>query len=364
MRKNVVWILTLLFLLPLSVLAQDTEEAEVYRILSPGGETLTWYADVPDVGDEYIAGDNQHYRVTDVDEAQKTARTVSLGAFILPDVSWLDEEAQPVAATKKAVALYCTHSDESYVPTDGTSSIEKRGGIYDVAESLKNELEQLGITVYYSDENHFPHDAGAYRRSRNTAAALAEEGVDAIFDIHRDGIPDACQYESKVNGEEVTKVRLLVGRGNQNAEANKQFAAQIKAVADKLYPGLVKDIYLGKGSYNQDLMSQSVLLEFGTHVSDKEEALSSTNYMANVLSRTLYGGVSGAAGSGKTGAEKNTGGWTGTAWLVGALLIGALIYAFASTGNGHDALRRWKRTFQEMTGGFFGDHPGDNDSDS
>ena len=224
MRKTVVWILALLFL-PLSALAQDTEDAEVYRILSPGGETLTWYADVPDVGDEYIAGDNQHYRVTEVDETQKMARTVSLGSFVLPDVSWLDEEAQPVAASQKAVALYCTHSDESYVPTDGKSSIEKRGGIYDVAESLKSELEQLGITVYYSDENHFPHDAGAYRRSRNTAAALAEEGVDAIFDIHRDGIPDASQYESKVNGEEVTKVRLLVGRGNQNAEANKQFAA-------------------------------------------------------------------------------------------------------------------------------------------
>ena len=230
--------------------------------------------------------------MTDVDPAQKTARTESLGAFILPDVSWLDEDAQAVAAAKKAVALYCTHSDESYVPTDGSSSIEKRGGIYDVAESLKKELEQLGITVRYSDENHFPHDAGAYRRSRNTAAALAEEGVDAIFDIHRDGIPDASQYESRVKGQEVTKVRLLVGRGNQNAEANKQFAAQIKAVADKLYPGLIKDIYLGKGSYNQDLMSQSVLLEFGTHVSDKEEAIESTGYMANVLSRTLYGGVS------------------------------------------------------------------------
>ena len=361
MRKTLACLLSLLLLLSITPPAFGEEDADVYRLLSPGGDTLTWYAGVPDAGDEYISGDNQHYRVTDVDAAQKIARTEALGEFTLPDVSWLDEDAQPVAASKKAVALYCTHSDESYVPTDGTSSIEKRGGIYDVAESLKNELEQLGITVYYSDENHFPHDAGAYRRSRNTAAALAEEGVDAIFDIHRDGIPDASQYESSVKGQEVTKVRILVGRGNQNAEANKQFAAQIKAVADKLYPGLVKDIYLGKGSYNQDLMSQSVLLEFGTHVSEKDEVLASTNYMARVLSRALYGGVSGAAGSDKTGAEKNTGGWTGTAWLIGALLLGALVYAFAATGNGRDALRKWKRTFQEMTGGI---GTGEDDHDS
>ena len=359
MRKAVPLLLALFLLLSVSALAQ--EEEALYRILSPEGGVLTWYAGVPDIGDEYIAGNNQHYRVTAVQPDSAAARTESLGEFALPDVSWLEDGAQPVAAAKKAVALYCTHSDESYVPTDGASSIEKRGGIYDVAESLKSELEKLGITVFYSDENHFPHDAGAYRRSRSTAAALAEEGVDALFDIHRDGIPDASQYESKVSGQEVTKVRLLVGRGNQNAEANKQFAAQIKAVADKLYPGLVKDIYLGKGSYNQDLMSQSVLLEFGTHVSEKDEVLASTNYMARVLSRALYGGVSGAAGSDKTGAEKNTGGWTGTAWLIGALLLGALVYAFAATGNGRDALRKWKRTFQEMTGGI---GTGEDDHDS
>ncbi len=349
MRKIAALLSVLMILFSARAFAQ--EEEDVYEILSPSGETLTWYAGVPDVGDEYVSGDNGHYRVTKVDPAGKKALTESLGEFALPDVSWLDEEAQPVAARKKAVAIYCTHSDESYVPDDGASSIDQRGGIYDVAESLKSELEKLGITVYYSDENHFPHDAGAYRRSRNTAAALAEKGVDAIFDIHRDGIPDAGQYESKVAGQEVTKVRILVGRGNQNAEANKQFAAQIKAVADKLYPGLVKDIYMGKGSYNQDLMSQSVLLEFGTHVSDKDEVLSSTNLMANVLSRTLYGGVSGAAGSGKSGADKNTGGWTGAAWLVGLVILGALIYAFASTGSGREALRKWKRTFREMIGG-------------
>ena len=41
---------------------RDAEDAEVYRLLSPGGETLTWYAGAPDAGDEYIAGNKQHYR--------------------------------------------------------------------------------------------------------------------------------------------------------------------------------------------------------------------------------------------------------------------------------------------------------------
>ena len=48
----------------------------------------------------------------------------------------------------------------------------------------------------------------------------------------------------------MSKVRLLVGKGNQNKDANLSFAKQIKAVADKMYPGLIKDIYMGKGAYN------------------------------------------------------------------------------------------------------------------
>ncbi|MBR6185778.1 MAG: stage II sporulation protein P [Clostridia bacterium] len=344
-------ILALLMLLPLSALADEDSENAVYRLVDAQGKTVTFFAGTPARGDEYIAGDNTHYRVEEVHETEKTAAVQSLGAYPMPDVSFIQDEARPVSAQKKAVALYCTHSDESYEPGDGASSLEKRGGIFDVAESLKASLEEKGITVYLSETNHYPHDAGAYRRSRATAASLAEEGVDAIFDVHRDGIPDASQYESQVGGGNVTKVRLLVGRSNQNAAANKQFAAQIKATADKLYPGLIKDIYIGKGTYNQDLMSQAVLLEFGTHKSDKKEVLASTAYMADVLSRAMYGGSTGAAGS---SASKNTGGWTGILWAVGLLIAGVLVYSFLSTGSVSGAAHKWKRQFQEMTAGLRG----------
>ena len=307
--------LTVLLAAPFSAFAEAEEENKVYELLDENGETVTLYAGTPDAGDEYIAENNRHYRVIQVDPDSGKARMESLGDYSLPDVSWLDEDSQPVSTNKKAVAMYCTHSDE----------------------------------------NHYPHDAGAYRRSRATAASLAEEGVDAIFDVHRDGIPDASQYESQVKGEDVTKVRLLVGRQNQNADANKQFAAQIKAVADKLYPGLVKDIYMGKGSYNQDLMSKAVLLEFGTHKSEKNEVLASTAYMADVLNRALYGGVSGAAGKAKSTAKENEGGWTGVGWLVVIGLSGLFLYAFAASGNLKTAGAKMKRSFQEMTGGLLGE---------
>lgn len=355
------WILMIAILIP-GLSFADEEEGNVYEILDETGDIVTQYAGLPEVGDEYIAGDNRHFRMIEVDREKRQAKAQALGQYVLPDVSWLSEDAQPVTAQRRAVALYCTHSDESYKPTDGVSSDEQRGGIYDVAEEFKKALEQNGITVYYSDETHHPHDAGAYRRSRATAASLVEEGVDAVMDIHRDGIPDPESYESEVKGEDTTMVRLLVGRSNQNAEANKQFAAQIKAVADKLYPGLIKDIYMGKGSYNQDLMGQAILLEFGTFTNDKADVLTSTGYMADVMNRTLYGGVSGAAGSGKTtnaadstkSSEANTGGFSGAAWLILLFVAGAIVFAFVASGRSGDTMHKFKRTFQEMGGGFFG----------
>ena len=354
MKKILAFFLLFLFL-PCIALGDEENPESVFKILDASGKLITHYAGVPEAGDEYISGDNHHFCIQRVDAESKTATAVSLGVFQLPDVSWLSESAQPVSARRRAVALYCTHSDESYKPTDGVTSDEERGGIYDVAETFKSALEQQGITVHYSDETHHPHDAGAYRRSRATAASLIEEGVDAVMDIHRDGIPDPESYESEVKGEDTTMVRLLVGRSNQNAEANKEFAAQIKAVADEMYPGLIKDIYMGKGSYNQDLMGQSVLLEFGTYTNNKEDVLASTGYMADVMNKTLYGGVKGAAGAqNKAATQESKGGWTGIFWLILAFVIGAAIFAFVSTGRGKDAAHKFKRTFQEMTGGLMG----------
>jgi len=361
----------ILFVISLLLPASGMAETEVYTLLDENGAVLTRYNGECEAGDEYISRDKRRYRVAQVNVSAKTATTEYLGAAEMPDVSWLDmDDSQPVSTIgERRIALYCTHSDESYIKGDGTESVEGAGGIYDIAGELKNELEKLGATVEISSATHLPHDAGAYRRSRQTAVELLKTRPNAIFDIHRDGIPDPDEYATKVGNEEMSMVRLLVGKSNQNKDANLSFAKQIKAVADKTYPGLIKDIYMGKGSYNQDLAPRSVLLEFGTHTLSKDLVLKSVKPMSEVLYKSLFGGVIGSAGASdvSSGHRSNTSAKaidvppasednTGSGWIVWLILIligGLGIFAFLSTG-GKGAMRKWGRSFSEMTGGLFG----------
>lgn len=380
MKKALSLLLVMLVLLPFPVLAKGEtldDPESVYEIFDDQGNLVTYYCGTLEVGDEYISEDNHHFEVTAVDAVKKTGVAKNLGMYDMPDVSWLDADASlPVSASgkQKKIAFYCTHSDESYVPSDGTSAKPGSGGIYDVAAALKKEMEKQGVSVEYSNATHEPHDSGAYRRSRQTAMKLLQTQPDAIFDVHRDGIPDPKQYNTKVAGEDTSKIRLEVGRSNQNATANKKFAAQLKAVSDKIYPGLVKDIFMGKGTYNQDLSPRSVLLEFGTHTTSKERAEASTTLMANVINKTLYGGVTGSAGAasdvgpsnnntapnqntGTPAANNNAGAGSGILWVVGVFVAGLVIFALIATGSKQGTVDKLKRNVSEMTGGLFGKKP-------
>lgn len=353
-KKICLCLAMLLLLLP----AARAEEA-AYVIMDEAGEVITYFVGLPEAGDEYISRENKHYIVRTVDENTLTAVAQLQGDYPMPSVEWLRDGdlTQPVSGSEQAVAIYCTHSDESYEPSDGTYSETPRGSIYDVAEALKGNLEKLGVTVYYNDETHLPHDSGAYKRSRTTAENLLQNNVDAIFDIHRDGIDDPGQYETTIEGAEASMVRLLVGRSNQNSAENKAFAVEIKAVADEIYPELIRDIYIGKGTYNQDLSPNAVLLEFGTHTIDKELATRSTQYMAETIQKTLYGGVSGAAKSNTaqaSTAEREKGAFTGIGWIIGGVVVIAIVFALVSTGGVKPAMQKIKDNAREMTGGLFG----------
>ena len=345
----------------------DADE-NVWTIYDEDGQYLTSIYGRVYLDDEYISSDNRLYRIIEVDDSKRTAVAQYIGqeSLIEPDNEAVATVAQE---SKRLIGIYSTHSDESYIPTDGAESKEKDAGIYDVDEALKKALEERGIEVELDTTTHLPHDAGAYRRSRSTAARLLKSQPAALLDIHRDGIPDPDEYVQKIEDEDATKVRLLVGKSNPNADANRKFAKQIKAAADEMYPDLIKDIYIGKGDYNQELAPRAILLEFGTHTIKKERAIKSTAYMADVLERVLFGSTAkaegaadadaDAAGAETTAEAGGSGAAWGILWVVGIALAAIVGYGLITTGSFSGMWNKVKRGASETTGGLLGKKRGE-----
>ena len=388
-----------LLAIPLGALASQTLEEEYFTVYDEGGTMLFRTAGDVSAGDEYISGTNALYQIQSVDEGRKRAFAQWIGEE--PPTAWpayssLNETLQTAAAPgkKRLICLYCTHSDESYIPTDGHSSSDHRGGIYDVAEAFASALNARGIETILDETLHHPHDAGAYRRSRSTAAILAKKTPAALIDIHRDGVP-ADEYKGEVMGEPTSMVRLLVGRANPNSAANREFAKQLKATADAMYPGLIKDIFIGKGNYNQELMPHSILLEFGTYKLEKEMAEKATDYMADVMLAAVFGDAAyapeeNAARTRPTTtprgaipppaasppatqpapaaqqaaerplAESNRGSASGILWILGLFAAGLVVVGLI-IGGVAGLSGRLGRTASEMSGGLFGKKPKDGD---
>ena len=381
--KKLICVLTLMLALMLALPVTARAEAEqsvstqapeadadenVWAIYDEDGQYLTSIYGRVYLDDEYISSDNRLYRIIEVDDSKRTAVAQYIGqeSLLEPDNEAVATVAQE---SKRLIGIYSTHSDESYIPTDGAESKEKDAGIYDVDEALKNALEERGIEVELDTTTHLPHDAGAYRRSRSTAARLLKSQPAALLDIHRDGIPDPDEYVQKIEDEDATKVRLLVGKSNPNADANRKFAKQIKAAADEMYPDLIKDIYIGKGDYNQELAPRAILLEFGTHTIKKERAIKSTAYMADVLERVLFGSTAKAEGTAdadadaagaETAAEAGGSGaaW-GILWVVGIALAAIVGYGLITTGSFSGMWNKIKRGASETTGGLLGKKRGE-----
>jgi stage II sporulation protein P len=331
----------------------------VYTMVDESGRVIMRTARRIFPGDEYINSENNYYRVISVDGEQAMAQLVEkvvLGAppasqdeGILSRVERLLRNAIPVQRgnQERKIAIYNSHGAESYIQGDGTESKDPGGGIIDIGNSLAQALEAKGINVIRSEEPHTPHDAGAYQRSRRTAEEALKQGPDAMVDVHRDAVPEE-EYLAEIEGEQKLQIQLVVGRQNQNMANNREFAEGLKKVADERHPGLIKGIFMARGSYNQDMSPRATLIEVGSHTNDKGQAEESVELFADVLTVYLYGTDEGGE---LAGGPTSPGGPGGTAlramlWLLLVAIVAVAGYLMVSTG-GIDEIKQKLRQFRQ-----------------
>ncbi len=239
------------------------------------------------VGDMYVSKDFKKYEIVEVNEQLRIGIAKFLKQLTKPKVS-ISPTPSPIVNDGRTIGLYCSHNDESYEPTDGYYTIYGKGGIHDVANALKTVFENSGVKVVFNETLHLPHDGGAYSRSSVTAKNLLKNNeLNALFDIHRDGV-SRSYYATTVNGVERSKIRIVVGKANPNMEINENFALYLASVADTMYPWLISDIYYATGHYNQGLFEKALLFEMGTYLIEKELVVASLEPLVHTINTALF----------------------------------------------------------------------------
>ena len=328
-RGIVIACLLVALCVPLTVGAEERRDGGYYTLVDETGKTITMTGRELDPGDRYISADNRLYEVVNTEGDLVRVRYVE--TIDLPDIS-VELMGAQVAQAKEStgvVGIYHTHNDESYVPTSGTESRDDgEGDVLEVGRALADALKEQGVEVFWSDNSHIPHDGQAYVRSRRTAVELLQKQPDTLIDVHRDATPPEV-YEAEVNGVPVTKVRIVVGRQNQNREANLEYAKRIKAAGDKLYPGIIEVIFDAKGNYNQDLGPKTILLEFRAHTNRLDHAKQAAQLFGKVIPA-----AAGLAPGTKQEAEEQIGGGAGRSLVWTLAVVGVVGGAFLLISQG------------------------------
>lgn len=209
-----------------------------------------------------------------------------------------------IDVNKENITIFHTHTCESYtssekyhyLPTGNYRTTDLNFSVARVGEDLTKHLQGYGYNVVHNTSYHdYPAYSGSYNRSLNTVENLLKTtSSDIIIDIHRDAIGSRADYAPtvKIGEDYVAQLMFVIGTNggglwHPNWQQNLQFAIEVQAKANELYPGLFKPMILRNSRYNQHLGKAACIIEVGATGNTLEQSITSMKYLAKVINEVL-----------------------------------------------------------------------------
>lgn len=220
------------------------------------------------------------------------------------------KEINPMHSTfgKEVVYIYHSHSREAFLPY--LKNIEKPEEAYHaeanitlVGKMLGEALEQrgLGTQVESSDivkelDARGLNYGSSYPVSRELVQKAQKENkeLEIFLDIHWDSLRKDSTT-ANIQGKDFAQLLFVVRTGHAEYTQNLAFITGLHQKVEEKFPGLSKrilekDSSQGNGVYNQDLASQSVIVEIGGVDNTAEEINRTIEALADVLSDYYWHG--------------------------------------------------------------------------
>jgi stage II sporulation protein P len=209
------------------------------------------------------------------------------------------------APSEKSVFIYHTHSWESYLPLLGLEGAENENVAVDgktnitiVGDLLGKELEKRGIGANVDKTNVGQElknkgwlTPKSYEISRSLvqSAMASNSNLKYFIDLHRDSVRKDSTT-TVINNEPYAKLVFVIGEENKNFQQNLKFANELHQILNKNYPGISKGVLPKKGIgvdgiYNQDLHSNSLVVEVGGVDNNMKELKNTVEALAEAISQ-------------------------------------------------------------------------------
>jgi len=217
-----------------------------------------------------------------------------------PKVEKNESEPQVLIVHTHATENYMAEEKDYYTEADLERTKEENKSVVGVGEKVAEVLKKGGVGVIHDKTLHDdPSYSGSYSRSAVTVEEYLKkyDSIKVVIDIHRDAVAsgdDLVKPVTEIEGKKAAQVMICVGSATGSIveypkwRQNLAFGVKLQQTLEVLYPGLARALYLAyERSWNQELSTGSIIIEFGTNANTFEEAAYSGELVGEALLTTF-----------------------------------------------------------------------------
>lgn len=219
----------------------------------------------------------------------------------LKEVSEYINDPNPTDINNPIIYIYNTHQLENY----NNKNLEIYGitpNVLMASYILREKLNKMGLSTIVEDTNIYEFlnvngwdYASSYKATRLLILDKKNKysSLKYFIDLHRDSVSKELTTVS-INDKTYAKVLFVVGLEHDNYKSNLELATNINNLINKYYPNLSRGILKKEGEgvdgiYNQDLSSNSMLIEVGGVDNNIEEVFNTIEALSVVLNYYING---------------------------------------------------------------------------
>lgn len=219
----------------------------------------------------------------------------------LKEVSDYISDPNPTDTNDPVIYLYNTHQLENY-SNDNLDIYGITPNVQMASYVLRENLNKMGIPTIVEeanmseilDRNNWNY-AYSYQASRQLIIEKKNnyKSLEYFIDIHRDSINKNLSTVT-INGKSYAKILFVVGQDHKSWGDNYNFASKLNNLVEDNYSGLSRGILKKtglnvNGVYNQDLSSNSILIEVGGVDNTILEVYNTMDAISNILYKYVKG---------------------------------------------------------------------------